>query len=189
MRGWRDGVSGRWLREATEVVAVAVALGVVVGCGEGGAGENGTGEERPEPVAVFDTVAASVITASDTVRIKAELADTGNRREYGLMERPSLPEDHGMIFVYPEEVEGDQPFWMFRTEIPLDIAFLSADGRIVAILGMQPCRSPNPEFCRGYPPGVPYRGALEMALGWFDAHGVAVGDRVVPAPGDLPARP
>lgn len=140
-----------------------------------------------EPLVPFDTIEAAIITASDSLPITAELADTGDRRAYGLMERDSLPEDHGMLFVYPTTREPAGGFWMYRTLIPLDIAFLDDEGVIVAILAMEPCRSPNPDLCRRYSPGVPYRGALEMEQGYFDAHGVGTGDRVLPAPAEVPA--
>lgn len=139
-----------------------------------------------EPLFAFDTIAAAVVTDDDTVRITAELANNDDRRSYGLMERPDLPEDHGMIFVYPETLTPTGQFWMYRTLVPLDIAFLDEAGEIVAILAMDPCPSPNPDVCRRYSPGIPYRGALEVRQGFFERHGVEVGDRVIPPPRELP---
>lgn len=152
----------------------------------------GCGEADPEvgefqPLVTFDTVSAAIVSGDDTTRITAELADTGDRRAYGLMERPDLPEDHGMLFVYPSTLGPTGSFWMYRTRVPLDIAFLDADGRIVSIMPMAPCTSPNPELCRHYSPGVPYRGALEVRQGFFERHGIGVGDQVIPAPGDISA--
>lgn len=65
-----------------------------------------------------------------------EVADTDALREKGLMRRPTMPDDHGMIFVFPTE----QPlsFWMKDTSIPLDILFLDATGQIVSIHQMTP---------------------------------------------------
>jgi uncharacterized membrane protein (UPF0127 family) len=137
----------------------------------------------------FDTTAVAIFTGEDTVRITAELANDDDRRAYGMMERPTLPEEHGMLFVYPETLEPTGAFWMYRTRVPLDIAFLDAEGRIVSILAMDPCTSPNPQLCRRYSPGVPYRGALEVAQGFFARRGVEVGDRVAPAPGEVAAAP
>ncbi len=171
-------------RSAMAAMVAVAAWGAGVGC-------DGSEPEPSawEPLVAFDTIAAALVSVGDTVRITAELADTGERRSYGLMERDSLPAEHGMLFVYPETREPAGGFWMYRTRIPLDIAFLDEAGTIVAILGMQPCTSPNPELCRRYSPGVPYRGALEMAEGWFAGRGVEVGDRVVPAPGEVRALP
>ncbi len=51
-----------------------------------------------------------------------EVADNGAERENGLMRRTSMPEDHGMLFVYPEPKLLS--FWMKNTAIPLSIAFI-----------------------------------------------------------------
>ena len=108
-----------------------------------------------------------------------EIAENEDQRAHGLMERSHLPADAGMMFLYPERQEPTAGFWMYRTLIPLDIAFLDDDGRIVAIRAMEPCASPNPRVCRIYEPGVPYRSALEVNRGYFARHGVELGDRVV----------
>jgi uncharacterized protein len=165
--------------------AVAVvALLMLMGCGEAGPEPDGF-----EPLVSFDTIAVEITTADDTIGITAELADTGDRRSYGLMERSDLADDHGMLFVYPETLEPTGQFWMYRTLVRLDIAFLDPDGTIVAIMAMDPCPSPNPDVCRRYSPGIPYQGALEVRQGFFEARGVATGDRVTPAPADVPAMP
>jgi hypothetical protein len=150
--------------------ALAVLL-AAAGCADG--------EEVPaEPVVAFDTTRVRVVTDADTIPLTVELAETDAQRRYGLMERAELPADAGMLFVYPEPQDSTRGFWMYRTLIPLDVAFLNGDGRIVAIRTMQPCPSPNPRVCRVYSPGVPFRAGLEMNAGWFEAHGVDVGDRV-----------
>lgn len=165
-------------------ILVLVLGALAWGC-EGPAPEsNGEGYQ---PLVSFDTIDAAIVGDGDTVRITAELANDDDRRSYGLMERPELPEDHGMIFVYPETLTPTGQFWMYRTKVPLDIAFLDEDGEIVAIMAMDPCTTPNPDLCRRYSPGVPYRGALEVRQGFFRERGVEEGDRVVPAPADLPA--
>lgn len=163
---------------------VGVLLLVLTACGE-----DGSGTASFDPLVPFDTIDAGIHTEADTIAITVELADTGERRSYGLMERPGIGEYHGMLFVYPEAVEPTGSFWMYRTLIPLDIAFLDRDGVIEAILAMDPCTSPNPDLCRRYSPGVSYRGALEMRQGFFDEHGIEPGDRVAPAPGDVSAAP
>jgi uncharacterized protein len=137
-------------------------------------------EPAPElPALPFDTVPVRIETARDTIRISAELAATEAQRMLGLMERRSLPEDHGMLFAFDREQPGDAFFWMFRTRIPLDIAFLDAGGRILVIRAMEPCPSPQAAVCPRYAPGVPYHAALEVNRGFFAARGVGVGDRVV----------
>ncbi|MFO7892318.1 MAG: DUF192 domain-containing protein [Longimicrobiales bacterium] len=153
--------------------ALAAAL-LVAGCGDDGGG----GEVPAEPLVAFDTTQVRIETDADTIAMTVEMAETEAQRSYGLMERDSLPADRGMLFLYPEPQDSSRGFWMYRTLIPLDIAFLDGDGRIVAIRTMQPCTSPNPRTCRIYSPGVSFRGGLEANAGWFAEHGVEVGDRV-----------
>lgn len=159
------------------ITGAAVAALVVVT----GYGCDRPGGEPAEfaPAIAFDTAAVLVETETDTFRLSVELAETPEQKAYGLMERPHLPEEHGMLFLYAEPQPAGSGFWMFRTRIPLDIAFLDDEGRIVAILAMEPCESPNPAVCRTYSPGVPYSAALEVNRGYFERRGVEVGDRVV----------
>ena len=148
---------------------------LAVGCGD----DVGAGDEPAEPLVAYDTVRVRVETDADTIALSVELAETDAQRRNGLMERTALPADAGMLFVYPEARDSTAGFWMYRTLIPLDIAFLDDDGRILDIQSMKPCESPNPRVCRLYGPGVPFSAALEMNEGWFAAHGVEPGDRVV----------
>jgi uncharacterized protein len=131
-----------------------------------------------DPPVSFDTATVVIETAADQVTITVELADSQQQRAYGLMERPSLPANRGMLFTYPGQQDADSGFWMYRTLIPLDIAFLDETGRIVAIEQMQPCEAANPRLCPIYSPGVPYVAALEVNRGFFGQHGIQVGDRV-----------
>src|SRR4029450_8642685 len=68
--------------------------------------------------------------------LTVEVAATPAARARGLMFRKELPEDRGMLFVFPDERVLD--FWMRNTEIPLSIAFAEASGRIVRIADMEP---------------------------------------------------
>jgi uncharacterized membrane protein (UPF0127 family) len=106
-------------------------------------------------------------------QVSVEVADTDAERQRGLMERTSLPADAGMVFVFPGETAGG--FWMKNTRIPLSIAFYAADGRIVRILDMEPCRR---DPCPVYDPGVAYVGALEVNQGAFRRWNVSEGDRL-----------
>jgi uncharacterized protein len=142
---------------------------------EAGADDNGGWT----PLVTFDTAPAVVTTATDTFTLSLEIAERDDQRSYGLMERPELPEDAGMIFLYGSEQPEDAGFWMYRTRIPLDIAYLDENGTILRIMAMDPCPSPDPRGCRSYPPGVRYHAALEVNRGWFLRHGVTAGDRVI----------
>jgi len=64
-----------------------------------------------------------------------EVADTTATRTYGLMRRDEMPSDHGMLFVFPDEVE--RGFWMKNTRIPLDIVFVNTSGQVVSVKQMK----------------------------------------------------
>jgi uncharacterized protein len=111
-------------------------------------------------------------------KVAAEMAMTPEQRTTGLMHRFSLKPDHGMIFVF--ERPEPQAFWMKDTFIPLSIAFIGADGRIVNILDMAP-RDERSHWSSG-----PAQYALEMRKGWFADHGIGPGDLVEGLPGRKP---
>jgi uncharacterized membrane protein (UPF0127 family) len=90
------------------------------------------------------------------------------------MHRETLPEDHGMLFVFPNE--RVLTFWMKDTPLPLSVAFADAGGRIVRIADMEPM-SATPVSS-----GAPARYALEMNRGWFEKRGVFVGDALARIP-------
>ena len=106
--------------------------------------------------------------------VAAEVASTPDQRSLGLMYRFSLPADHGMLFVFPEP----QPlaFWMRNTFIPLSIAYIDAEGRILNVVEMAP-RSDATHPSRG---DALY--ALEMRKGWFADKGIGPGTRVTGLP-------
>lgn len=88
-----------------------------------------------------------------------EIADTPENRTRGLMFRKTLPANHGMLFVFPnDEVRY---FWMKNTLIPLDIAFLDKSGTILTIKTMKP---ENSELVSSEKPS---RYALEVNAGFF----------------------
>jgi uncharacterized membrane protein (UPF0127 family) len=99
-----------------------------------------------------------------------EVAASPEERATGLMHRFSLAPDHGMLFVF----ERAEPlsFWMKNTYIPLSIAFIDANGRILNIEDMAP-QTETTHWSRGL--GL-Y--ALEMRKGWFAERGIRAGDRV-----------
>ena len=102
----------------------------------------------------------------------------------GLMERQRLADSAGMLFVYDSTQPPNAGFWMFRTRIPLDIAFLDSAGVVRAIRAMTPCEALLAQGCPTYDPGVPYRYALEVNAGYFQKHGIIVGSMAVHS--DLP---
>ncbi len=131
------------------------------------------------PVMDFDTASVRVASATDTTTLLVELAVTDKQRTMGLMERESLAENAGMLFLYETDQPAESGFWMFRTRIHLDIAYIDSVGTIGSIRQMEPCESPFAEACPNYPAGVPYRGTLEVSRDWFTRHNIRVGDRVM----------
>jgi uncharacterized protein len=107
------------------------------------------------------------------VRLNVEIAANGRARTVGLMGRPTLAPNAGMVFVFDGPHGGG--FWMKNTLIPLSIAFWDQSGQILRILHMVPCKA---DPCPVYYPGVAYVGAVETNKGWFAAHAVQRGDRV-----------
>lgn len=99
--------------------------------------------------------------------LTVELADAPDERVRGLMYRDTLGADAGMLFVYDDLAE--RRFWMKDTRIPLSIAYLDADARIVKIADLQPLDE------TGVPSGRPARYALEVNQGWFAKNGVTEG--------------
>jgi uncharacterized membrane protein (UPF0127 family) len=106
-------------------------------------------------------------------QIFVQVADSSEEREKGLMGVTELPADSGMAFVWDEPTTGT--FWMKNTLIPLSIAFVDPDGRIVTIRDMQPCATDD--ACPTYRATVPYMLAIEVNAGFFDRNGIEVGDR------------
>lgn len=107
-------------------------------------------------------------------RIQAELADTPKAREVGLMNRTSMPTNSGMLFVF--EQKAGHCFWMNNTKIPLSIAFIADDGKIVNIEEMQA------ETTNNHCPKAAVRYALEMNKQWFSERVIVPGTVVTGLP-------
>lgn len=113
-------------------------------------------------------------------RVHVEIADEPAERSKGLMYRDTLGADDGMLFVYPDSQE--RSFWMHNTRIPLTIAYIDAEGRIVHLADMTPLSDAS------VPSNALAMYALEMNRGWFATHGVTVGTRVTGLPSPATAR-
>jgi uncharacterized membrane protein (UPF0127 family) len=100
--------------------------------------------------------------------IWVEVAKSPEERANGLMGRKHLGKNEGMLFIF--EIEDYHGFWMKDTIIPLSIAFIDREGRIVKITDMKPLA------LESHIPPKPVLYALEMNKGWFSANGINVGD-------------
>ena len=103
--------------------------------------------------------------------LHVDVAQDDVTRARGLMGVTELSANRGMAFVWGAPTDGS--FWMKDTLIPLSIAFVDEGGRIVTILEMTPCAA---EPCDTYEASAPYVMAVEANAGWYDGHGIVVGD-------------
>ena len=100
--------------------------------------------------------------------LKTTVAYTDGSRKMGLMNRDALEEDSGMLFVFP--FAKKLSFWMKNTRIPLSIAFINDDGKVLQIDDMRPFDLSS------VPSRFVVRYALEVDKGWYKKAGLKVGD-------------
>jgi len=141
-------------------------------------GQSDKDEIDASGIIAFDTTRVVLESGKDTFPILAQVARTEEQRTMGLMERRALADTAGMLFIYTADQPDSAGFWMFRTRIPLDIAFADSTGRIVAVRQMVPCEAQLAAGCPSYEPGQPYRVALEVSAGGLSRRGVGVGARI-----------
>lgn len=109
-------------------------------------------------------------------RFEIELATTPTSRQRGLMHRPPLADDQGMLFIYPDE--GPRSFWMKNVSFAIDILYLDADWRLVhRHEAVPPCRR---DPCPGYPSHAAARYVLELSAGTADRLSLEPGTRIDP---------
>lgn len=117
-----------------------------------------------------DPAPLTVSTVRGNVTFWVEIADEEGERQRGLMFRLGMPDDRGMLFVFPETREAG--FWMENTPQPLDLVFIGEDGRVHAVRQGVP-------FSRATIPSLgPVRFVLELLRGTAQKTGIDVGDRV-----------
>lgn len=118
-----------------------------------------------------EVVTVQVISSQATLNIAAEVADSTDERQYGLMNRQSVAADAGMLFVWDQDVQNS--FWMKDTYVSLDILFIDSNKTIVDIttettpLSMTPITSASL-----------YRYVLEVRAGVVQQYGIDTGDRL-----------
>lgn len=117
---------------------------------------------------------AKVVLRVAGQELSVEVARSDAEREHGLMGRKSLGEKDGMLFVFDRDEHLE--FWMKNTPLPLSIAFISSEGKILEIRDMQPFDERTTRS-RNYA-----RYALEMNQGAFRRLGISEGDQI-----ELPA--
>ena len=99
-----------------------------------------------------------------------EIVSKYEDRKKGLMYRRSIPNNYGMLFVWP--YEGQQCMWMKNTYVPLSVAYMDIRGKIIEIYDMVPfskdsvCSTKAAKY------------ALEVNSGWFEEKNINIGDSI-----------
>lgn len=144
------------------LVAIAiisiVALGVIL------VYTRGSADSREGPTVQIDA-------GGKTITYCVEVADSSDEITRGLMNRTWLAPDAGMLFVFDGEV--DHYFWMKNTLIPLDMIYISSDGRVVGVR-----ENAVPGSTDAIEPPGPSRYVLEVNGGQCSQYGISVGDQV-----------
>jgi uncharacterized protein len=159
------------------ITAVTLMLGMLLAttASAGAQSEGLSGVESPVATGP-ETSALPILTITNSigeeVPVRVEIADTDAEWQTGLMGRTTLEGDAGMLFVFDQE--QTLSFWMKDTLIPLSIAYIDAEGRIVDIQDMQPLDDIPPQYVSA----EPARYALEVNQGFFEERSVTVGDMV-----------
>lgn len=114
----------------------------------------------------------TIVTPNGTT-IFIEIADSPDKRTHGLMLRPSMAPDRGMLFLFPGL--GDRVFWMKNTLIPLDILWLNESGGIIHLEAHVPICTRKDDGCQKY--RSPYKSlqVLELNAGMAEKLNLSVG--------------
>ena len=108
------------------------------------------------------------------LRFSIEIAENDATREHGLMDRESMPQDHGMLFVFQDD--APRAFWMKNCKFPQDMLFFDADRRLVSVQHDVPACTADP--CPPYSSGAPARYVLELNAGQARKLGLVPGDEM-----------
>lgn len=106
--------------------------------------------------------------------LKIEVAETPEQYSYGLMNRLTLAENEGMLFIFKEEEQ--RFFWMKNTFINLSIAYIDKNKKIIDIQDMKAATSSLDDKLPSYPSKGKAMYALEVNQGWFERNGIKVGN-------------
>jgi hypothetical protein len=108
-------------------------------------------------------------------KVRAELADTPERRRTGLMFRDSLPPDGGMLLAFTDD--DFHGIWMRNCRIALDLLWLDPQGRVIHVVeSAPPCRA---DPCDSWVPPTPARFVLELPAGKAGREGLRLGSQLL----------
>ena len=162
-----------WVAVAAGLIIVAVAAGIASTGAGGSARAQSAVAPHGEPQHLA-TETLVVHTSHGPQPFKVQFADTEQTREMGLMFRKDMPAGEGMIFEFfqPQPVA----FWMRNTILPLDIIFISQDGRILNIAA-----NARPFDETPLPSSDDARAVLEINAGLAARLGIKAGDKITDA--------
>ncbi|MBI4158790.1 DUF192 domain-containing protein [Candidatus Woesearchaeota archaeon] len=110
---------------------------------------------------------------NEKVKIRIEVADTGDKRSRGLMFRENICKNCGMLFIF-DDLDYIS-FWMKNTLIPLDIVFIDENFTIVDIQYAIPCEE---DPCRTYDSRGKAKYVLEVNEGFTEENNIKLGDKI-----------
>jgi uncharacterized membrane protein (UPF0127 family) len=110
-------------------------------------------------------------TGNPILKIDIEIADNDYERQLGLMNRQSMEEMQGMLFIFPQE--RYQSFWMLNTLFSLDMIFINSKKEIVTIH-----KNTTPLSQQSYPSSKQALYVLEVNAGFCGRHNIKEGDKV-----------
>lgn len=149
---------------------LVVALMLVAGCGVDS--ETEPAEDIYPDIPFRTDGSLSFVRDGEVIQtISIEVADTDSSRTRGLMQRPSLPDDAGMLFIFQDEQQ--RSFWMANTPLSLDIMYVRADSTILRI-----ARYTTPFSAAGIPSEGLAQFVVEVVAGYSDSIGITEGDRI-----------
>lgn len=166
-----------WARRAVWLVLLLGLVGFVVRGADRPAdpvlADVAAGSDR-QPLPGFDETAFRVRTPEgEVLDWCALLAASDAARHQGLMGQEDLRGYDGMVFRF--ESPGRPAFYMYRTLIPLTVAFFDASGAFVDAADMEPCPAEDGSDCPTYRAAAPVVLALEVPEGGLGALGIGEG--------------
>ena len=120
-----------------------------------------------------DLVSITLQGKDHSVSYIVEIADTAEKAERGLMYRKSMPQNQGMLFVFP--YPSIIKMWMKNTYIPLDMIFFNAGGEVICLFeNAVPLDEINIISCP-----YPASKVLELNAGEIKSRNIQLGDRLI----------
>ena len=121
----------------------------------------------------FSTISFAALEMSfedKNAKLNLIISNTDAARRKGLMNQAFLEKNTGMLFIWPSSKK--QCMWMKNTSLPLSIAYLSSDGRILEIYDMVPFSEDSICSMKNV------RMAVEVNQGWFARNKISIGDKI-----------